>query len=241
MKEATGFVIIGVFLSQWALASNEVLSGNIVGYQTITVSNKGYYMVAQPFNVLGRKDINSVIGTQLSTGTSVAVADNISFYDNAGQTYIANNWLRSSDGKWCQGAGLSTQTVDAGRCFWMKLNTNLRQQVTILGEVVTAGVITQTLYQGVNMVAYPYSANLSVTNTGLDAVAVAGNTSSVADQIIKFNPATQGYDTYWKSAIGWKKGSAVNAPELKTGEAFWFLRRLSGTTNWVEIMPYKLL
>jgi hypothetical protein len=241
MKRAIAVGILAVTASA-AIAATNVVSVNVVGYNKTTAPGVKYVMVAQPFYQMGNTSIQNVMTNQLTGGANAGTSDNVIFYDNAAQAYLPVNYYRASDSSWRQGFSASTQNVDQGRCFWIKTITNADQQVTFLGEVVTDPTVTQAVYQGYNMLAYPYNTTKPVTNTALHAVAVAGANAGTADQIITYDAATQTYSTYYKKSTDnqWYKGFSQSTPDLKMGEAFWFLRRSSGTVAWAENVPYSL-
>jgi hypothetical protein len=216
----------------------EVYSENVVGFNKTDVDAGEYVMIASPFyQINGSNSVQTVLGNQLAPGASPALGDNLLFWDGVAQTYIVN-WKHPAG--WIQGANLSTQDVTQARGFWVKSNTNVNQSVTFAGEVVEDGVITQRVYNGFNMLCYPYNSSINVTNSGLNSIAQAGGNPGTADQIIKWDAAGQTYVVYWKHALGWVQGAnlATNL-NLVMGEAFWYLR-ITNTTDWIESVPYSL-
>ena len=239
-KLAVAVMVSGMLASGVFAQSNEVSSVNVVGFQNVTVASNGYTMVALPFYALdGTNTLDAVLEGQLTQGNTSADADNVIFFDAASQSYV-RNW-KSPIG-WLTGGSPSTQEFWTARGFWVKTAQLTNQSLRLKGDVPLSNSTTQTVYEGYNLIAYPYPADVVVTNTDLHANATQGNTSAEADNLIKWDANGSVYVRYWLSPIGWLQGGTP-APDLKLnqGEAFWFLRRSgNGSFLWVEDKPYSL-
>jgi len=229
-------LVLGVMVSGAFAASNEVNSVNVVGFNRVSLDSNNWILVSAPFIQMGTSGIQDVFADQMVSGSSQGNADNVIFWDGASQSYIIN-WKH--DAGWVEGAKLSTQEVFATRCFWVKSNTSSNQNVTMEGEVISSAVVTQTLHSGFSMVCYPFNASASVTNTALDALAVAGSSQGNADNIYKWDPVNQQYVIYWKHDMGWVQGAKLEDPTFDMGEGFWYVRR-TNSVDWVETIPYTL-
>ncbi len=229
--------LVGSFGTFANAQSTTVTSVNVVGFQTQGVTSNDFQMYSLPFVAMSSDEMGEIFTNQLSSGNTPSLADNVLFWNPALQVYEIN-WL--SPIGWLVGGSPTTNTVPLARAFWVKSNLGTDQALTFSGEVVTNATIAQSLVQGFNMVSYPYNTSLSVTNTALDALSVSGNTPALADNIIKWDSASQAYVTYWLSPIGWLIGGSPAVPDLSMGEGFWFVRRTVGTVVWTETVPYSL-
>ena len=233
-------LVLGVMVSGAFAASNEVNSVNVVGFQNLDIASEGYTMVAAPFNSLtGSNSVSEMIGDALTQGNTKAEADNILFFDPVEQKYIT---IWKSPIGWLNNVTPTTQEFWTARGFWVRTSQSSNQILNVAGDVPLANSTTQTVFEGYNLVAYPYPANVVLTNTDLHAKATQGNTKLQADNLMKYDSAEQKYKSYWKSPIGWLDNvTPVPDLELKQGEAFFFLRRTgNGSFSWVENRPYSL-
>ena len=233
-------VLLAVCVMVSMAVAQEVTSVNVVGDQRITIHADGYAMTAVPFwEIDGANLINDVMGDQLTAAAFPWDADQILFFDGATQGYI-RNW-KSTEG-WKIGLNPSTEAFDPGRGFFVLAQQPVEQTLTVLGEVEADNVVTQQIYAGFNMIAYPFAASVAVTNTALDSSAFAAALPWDADELIKWDPVGQGYLRYWKSTEGWKQGLTL-VPDLaiNQGEACWFKRQTAqGGFEWVETRPYDI-
>ena len=225
MKRFAAILGIGVLLAASPsfvdAQSTTVTSVNVVGFKTSSVDSNAFHLYALPFNVMGDSAIGAIFTNQLTAGGNPAAGDNVMFWDAATQQYIVN-WKHAAG--WVQGAQLSTQEVTLARAFWVKDNSLSGQSLTFSGEVVTNAVVSQSIMTGFNLLSYPFNTTVWVTNSALDAVAVAGTNPSNADNLMRWDDATQQYIAYWKHAAGWILGAqlATNLT-ISMGEGFWSL------------------
>jgi hypothetical protein len=99
-----------------------------------------------------------------------------------------------------------------------------------MGEVpdaITAPTTTINDVTGVNLVGYPYPADIKWTNTQLAKNGV------VNDQLFTWNITNQAYNIFTRTVGGWAGGTNV---VIRPGEGFWF--RTTRTQTWTEAKPY---
>lgn len=241
MKRVSILIYVVSFIALTVVASNEVTSVNIVGFQKNAVNSNYYMMATVPFySIEGSNSIQVIMAGQMTGGANVGSGDNVILWNPTAQTYVTTIYKHTS-GVWVEGVQVSTQEMYTGRCFWLKSNHPLSNQVvTFHGEVITDSVITQQVFHGYNMLSYPYDATVNITNTSLGAMAQGGANAGSSDNVIIFNPATQQYETYWRHTSGiWVKNVTPSNPVLEMGQALWYYR-YGPTTNWVQEAPYSL-
>ena len=229
---------LGIALGAYA-ATNVVRSVNIVGVQQIPVRSNGWSLLVVPFNELGGGSnlMREVLADQLVDGT-IMTADKVYFFEASGQDYIMN-W-KSATG-WKEMLVDSTQQLSTARGFWVLTSQITDQQLNLEGDVPLDNVITQHVYEEFNLLGYPYPGSVNVTNTDLDANAIAGNLFT-ADQIMKWDAGEQEYITYWKNAAAagkWYYMLIATNIVFDQGEGFWFRRQVgNGEFDWEEPRPF---
>jgi hypothetical protein len=195
----------------------EVTSGNVVGYQTITVTN-GYNMLACNFDgVAGAEGMTFdqlIPGTTpgLTKGAGVSFADNIMVFNPLTKGYVTYFlWYSTkaaqsaNNNKWVLSQTVpAAERLNSGDPFWFNSrNTNQTVQIpaTFLGQVPTESAKSFSITNGYNMLSCLFAAdwdpNILGTNFWAGAPAKKGAGVSFADNIMVFNPTTKGYVTYF--------------------------------------------
>jgi hypothetical protein len=259
------FRVAGVVFSVYmgavlALASDEVYSPNVVGFQKLTGStNRG--LVTTVFNVTN-SDINKVIGEQLCASNPMSMAGQISFFIPTSQTYktyyLAAGFTRGDltnlNHKWADAENrIATNAVIPGVGFWMSQPPGVsNQMVVVCGEVLNSQTYCTNILPGMQIISYPYAADVYLTQTTFLACgAYATNPMTLADQVSVWNPDSQKYKTYYLAA-GFTRGELTNLNHrwadaenqigsnvvLKCGEGFWYKHASTGFV-WCESRPYS--
>jgi len=221
----------------FALAQT-VTSANVVGYDTVTLL-QGYNMLACNFDQVGTvtNTLDLVIpGTTpgLVAGKNSSVADNIMVFNPLTQVYATYFlWYTTKttgtppantyNYKWVSSLNIpATVALQRGNAFWYNSmsTTNISIPAVFAGQVpVTNKNIT--INTGYNMIAGNYAAdwdpNALGTNFWATCGATAGKNSSVADDIMVFNPLTQVYSTYFL----WYTTKTTGAPPANTDNYKW--------------------
>ncbi|MBU0677039.1 MAG: hypothetical protein KJ626_02895 [Verrucomicrobia bacterium] len=227
-----------------------VYSVNVVGFQKISAKSNKLALVQAPFLAISNT-LDGIIGDQLTGGKGFTGADQVFYWDQDAQDYM-RFWLKN-DGLWYTGDAVPLPAtnffIDPDIGFWLISNSSqvrTDQTVVVVGDVVDDDAITNTLVEGLNMVSYPYSAEVDINESGLtNALAAKGATG--ADNIYLWDTDQGKYNRYWLSNAGRKWYTADAVPVIATGVkvgggvGFWFERRpISTFSNWVELRPYTL-
>jgi len=224
-------------------ATNEVYSVNVVGFQKLNVRSNGLTMVNVPFDAASNT-LDGIFGAQLSGGKSELSADGVQIWVNgAYKRYI----LKNTDMLWYDvDTGLRATGVyiypEMG--MWVRNRTTTTRVVTVVGDVVTDPVVTNILSVGLNLVSYPFSAEIDINNTTLTN-GRAGKSELSADTIQIWNSASQSYARYmlkntdrqWYNVDTGLKASGVKVGQ---GQGFWYKNTTNVVFNWVEPRPYVL-
>lgn len=248
-------VACGIFLAPSAKAqTGEVYSLNVVGFQKI-VAPVTYRLAAFPFSAISNS-INDVIGPQLTPSNSYGSADNILLWVPRDQSYtnFYLRWAPSSPTyhlKWLTAPGnqVATNAVETGMGFWIRSRRTYTQTVVFAGDVVDSDTVTTYILPGLTILAYPYSAGMSLNDMGLTNGCVS-NSYAQADNILLWNESLQSYTNFylrwapssptyhmkWLSAPGNQVATNVIPP----GTAFWYRSRKTNTFAWVAVKPYTV-
>jgi hypothetical protein len=251
-------ICAGVAISSFA---QEVYSPNVVGFNKVSVkdSTKPYTMASTPFFSSTNPTIDNVMGYLWLTGSNTYnKSDNIMVYDPIIQRYkeyflygkvgdplLTNRWIDKATDE------PTTNIIVPGMGFWIRSRQISTQTVVFSGEVPDEPSATIHIYPGYQMIAYPYSASIKLTNTSfLSCGAYASNTYNKSDNIMIWNAESQRYSEYYihdnsgadplvKNKWIDKATDEAATSSLEVGTAFWYRHRGTGF-NWVESIPYTL-
>ncbi len=200
-----------------SLAQSNVYSLNVVGYVNKTLGgNQKYTGVANPLNttnntlagLLGGAGVGLPSGSQVlkwNTGTAN--------YDTYGKVAFGSGWT---------GVGATT-TLNPGEGVLIRTPAASADYTnTFVGEVLQ-GNLTNVLIEGYQLVGNKVP-DAGPVNT-LNLVPVASS------QLLKWNEATQSWDTFGKVAFG--SGWTPSVPNINVAEGF-MVRGAVGITNWVR-------
>ena len=139
---------------------------------------------------------------------------------------------------------------------WIQGSTLNTQKVVIAGDVVMAGAATNNVVQGLQLIANPFSEQVTLSNLTIHVNAEGHyNSAGQADQIMVWNAASQSYQnlalydlrtfgeqysylTGWKAVNGFGPTSAYVNVTLNPGQGFWF-QAINGPFQWVEPNDYR--
>ena len=224
--------LFGCLLATSAMAQGPVYSVNIVGFGKQTLERNKQYMVSTAFaDINGNPALtaNDVFGSQLPVNAQIIYFDGVP--DPSPYTILTRAGFGANNG-W------ATNLVFQGFMgFWVKIPntavpaTQTVWEVVLKGEVPDAGSVSNLVKVGLNQLGYPYTADLTFSNSALFGLA------NVNVQLIIWNPATTNYvgGIYTKPGFGtWAAGPVV----IKLGQGFWF-KRVNGTNfTYTENRPY---
>ncbi|MBM4148605.1 MAG: hypothetical protein FJ224_06135 [Lentisphaerae bacterium] len=243
--------LIAVMSATLAFGIEPVPSVNVVGYAKIP-QPPGLDLKSCIFYVMdGSNTLSGILGTNGVAGTSETTADNVYLYiPNEGyKTYFLLSHANPSlNRKWIDADSfeLATNEVLPGVGFWIRNRNSQTNHYIHLGEAELDATVTATVLPGLQMLAYPYSANaningaLSLTN----GIAGAGETS--ADNIYIYTSGT-GYKTYFLLSHAnpslnrkWIDADSFEVADVDVlaGQGFWYRSRASSSFQWVLKRPY---
>ncbi len=182
---------------------------------------------------------------------------NLALFDRRsyGEQYAYLTGWKLADG-FGPAAAYTNPVLPAGSAVWIRGSTLDTQQVVVAGAVVMAGAATNNLVPGLQLIANPFSEQVTLSNLTIHVNAQGHyNTAGLADQIMIWDSGAQtyvnlalydrrsygeqyAYLTGWKLADGFGPAAAYTNPVLKPGEGFWF-RAVNGAFQWVELNDYK--
>ena len=143
------------------------------------------------------------------------------------------------------------EIVDSGEGFWIVNNSGVDNTIVLTGDVVTNLMISTPVDEGLNLLAYPFSADRAVSNitfASTNGQPAGGQTLSEADQIWTWDPdGTQyvkqfyggdglgvGFDDVWLF-----EDYSPSDTVIEAGEGFWYVRKTGeGDYAWEENRPY---
>jgi hypothetical protein len=207
-------------LTAGSLLAAEVVSENIVGYQTLDITPGKLNMLAVQWDAVGGGDLDiqailaDPIGAGLQGGTYATAgdADVLRVWDPTTSGY-ETYWLYDSggeyptwDGRWIdQVSGDPAAAPFAkGSAFWLLSKGTTAASLLSAGQAPAAGAVTNTLTPGkLNMIANPYPAPYALNGPSAPDLLAAGAqggtyaTAGDADVLRVWDPTTSGYETYW--------------------------------------------
>jgi len=214
--------ILAVFAAATAALgqTNQVLSRNAVGYETVSLPANTFQFVTMQFN--------NIDGSGLTVSNVLPVASNNTqciLWDQANQQYIT---LLRTKGAWTGGG---TQSLTRGQAFFLK-GAAVDQTFYFMGEVPDSITATQTVsiaVPGFSAMGSGYPVATYWTNTAISAAL------SNSDQFIVYDTSISNYTTFAKSKGAW---AAASTYVIQPAQGF-FVRKFSINTNtWTEVKPY---
>jgi hypothetical protein len=244
------------------------LSSQIVGYNTVTISEKWTILGVNFENVSGGEiSLQDAIpyAAGMTKGTGTSLADNIQIQDGAGgyDVYFMCNGLSGKtavpdgDGKWVKNGEsvVSARTIAAGTAFWYLAQSYATPfAVTVSGQVLASGTALSPVTMTWKHIANPFASDLPL-NDGVPYTAgmTKGTGTSLADNI-QIQDGAGGYDVYFmcnglsgKTAVPdgdgkWVKNgeSVVTTAAIPLGKGAWYLRRGATGFDITVTRPYSL-
>jgi hypothetical protein len=223
MKKLGAFLLgVGLIAGATVAAdSNTATSVNIVGFSKITAEKGKLIMVSTAFKSMDGSFLKS---SNVFGGQGLPTATKVHAYDPTSGQYITDslNYL----GKW--GTNI---TYNGGMGFWLSIPVSAPSNsydITFLGEVPLENQASNTVYTGLTMWGFPFTASVLWTNT------VLAKGSGTGDKLFTFDSATGAYIANSKNYLGkWTYPDMVISP----GQGFWYSTTRSLFTN-IENKPY---
>ena len=169
------------------------------------------------------------------------------YYDEEEDEEYNNKWYNTSDD-----SEPTEDVVAGGAGGWYRNRSSSPIKLTMAGEVPTTATYEVTLHPGMNFVANPYPAAITLNGSTFTVTGVTGGGGAdEADSILMFNAGTQGYDTtyyfYYDEEEDeeynnkWYNTSDDSEPTEDTiagGSGFWYRYRGTGTATLTFTKPY---
>jgi len=257
MKKMVTLLIAGAAVVSASFAqTNTVSSANIVGYSRIDLPDAGQYVIGScNFETGETNTLLSIFGTnQLSQSGALAGCDRVVLYDPTSQMYQA--WAQYTDGvfykandnnEWNLGIS-GNPVIPTGSSFFIA-SGSYSNKIYVSGNVVLTETNNVSIVPGYQLLAYPFSSDVSLQGTGFFTSGASANGALAGcDKVIIFDTATQRYQTYaiytdgiWYKANNndeWNLGiPASNNIALSQG----FFYEAKSALNWVETNNYSQL
>jgi hypothetical protein len=198
------------------IASAQVNSDNIVGYQSHATVGGNYNLPAVQWNSVGGGNVaisNLFADTSMLTqGSGLVDADYIQVWNPVtsgyAQYFLYNDesgYNPEWDGEWLDNsnpaAGPTGETLAPGSAFWLLRQSGVDTNLVSAGEVASVAQFTFNITKNnYNMIAnaYPTDLQINSTNFVIDITkAVQGSGLVDADYIQVWNPVTSGYAQYF--------------------------------------------
>ncbi|HNR94843.1 MAG TPA: hypothetical protein PKK36_09595, partial [Kiritimatiellia bacterium] len=135
-----------------AFAQDAVYSLNVVGFQKVAAKPTALTLAGNPFESPD-PELNSLISTQLTAGSSYGVADKILKWDSDTQSYVyyylgnnarsgvVNKWVLSTD----EGVPTTNAYLNNDDGFFIQTVAASTQQVVMVGDVVNDPEISKSI------------------------------------------------------------------------------------------------
>ena len=228
LKTVTALSLLGGITS-YAQATNVVYSVNMVGFQKNEVGATPK-MIASPFVKEGTNSLATLLADQASVGI-----DRVFTYE-PGVGF--REFLHFGSGDWRENVSGFPPAVDdliPGTGFIFVNNDASTNDVVIVGEVVQAAVVTNTIPSGLSIFSNPYSSDLDLnaTNVTLKAALSVGT-----DRIYTLSDG--GYVAYLNNGSDIVEAAPPFTnpiPVIPSGTAFW-IENAGAAKDWVQNTLY---
>jgi hypothetical protein len=173
----------------------------------------------------------------------------VDFWDQTAQAFSQRCWLSTAPGHsgWRNAgtfADASTNLVDSTKGLAITLRTGVGAQTLWLTGAIPTNAVTQIIQNnGYTLAAsrFPLTATLDSLTNGF----VGGTSLVTSDQLLFYDPATQGYPVkVWRDAAGqvWRNADgSLATTNLVPGQAILIKRRnRAGHFLWTNSPPYNV-
>ena len=225
-----------------AVHADGIVSSDIVGYSTDSLTSGNFNMAGVTFNNIGSdatfnlNDINIANATgsdQENTSDLVQIWNpTTSGYTTFYKYYEAEY---PEDEGWYDAGGDAEPVVEIGMAFWYRARSGADKSITFSGAIEGADDVTVDLTAGnFNMVINPFptAIDLNDDTTVTIANATGSDQENTSDLVQVWNPATSGYTTFYKyyeaeypEDEGWYDAGGDAEPQIPAGTAFWYRAR----------------
>jgi hypothetical protein len=237
--------------------TGETYTLNVIGFQKVVVPPEPNLRLSSTPYQDTSDNIDTVIGAQLTGLDSYESSDDIIMFNPASQAYeyyfIGGGQDEPEvDGKWFvslpEGARrvmTSEALIPPGRGMWFISRQPVSQTVVLAGDVVNVGSMTNHIGAGLQLISYPYSAPILLTNTTIISSGAYGDEDfNSSDNVYLWDVDRQSYVRFFVGGDGnWYSDDDPAVPlenvHLNPGQGFWYDHKSTGF-DWVETKPYTL-
>jgi len=231
-------------------ADGGIVSSDIVGYATGSLTKGNYNMMTVQFNSIGKDgfSLNDITLTSMTGGEGSDLADFVQFWNPITSGYEAYYLYSGED---AEDGWYNAQTDESfdddypegkevGTAFWyFARNTGVGTQQTA-GAVESDATVTYTLTKGnYNLIASAYPISLKLNDMVLENM-TGGEGSDLADFVQFWDPVSSGYQAYYlysgeDAEDGWYNAQTDESFDtdypngMPVGTAFWYFARGTGT------------
>jgi hypothetical protein len=205
---------------------SQIIVSRPVGFVRVQLPSGAQTLVSNPFKPLDNS-INAILSGQLIGSTNANQADKVLKWDNTNAQYISAVKVDGTgnptlDKKWF--ADLvsltpSDMTLSPGEGFFLQNNQEFMEAVYLSGEITLDLTNSTTILPSLNLIGYPYSTPIVVTNTSL----LDGDAILSGDQLI--DPT----------------GELSITNILIMGRGYWYNNSSTTARIWNELRPYSSL
>jgi hypothetical protein len=237
--EKVGLAIALTAGLSWFVVANadSVKSQNVVGMLEKSLFEDELEIVGVPFLGTNVAKMSEVFGDSLPLDSKAYIWTGSGYVIEDYKTVLGPPPGYLEEDKWTP----DTATVSGEDGFWIKLPSGTNVAVHLLGEVPDDGTVEMTIEPGLNLVAYPYSADMIWTNTALANGAVLGDKAYFWDQDAQAYSITK-YKTVLGPPPGFLEENKWTFPdmELAMGKGVWYESATNESRSVIETRPYNL-
>lgn len=218
------------------VSAETVTSANVVGYAKKSTPDAGLNIQGNPFLGTNTVEVTSLYGDTLPVGSKL--------YIYSGGAYSSILEYQVSQGP-PPGFVKSTNwngsaIIDGTTGYWLELPSGSGALENIFSGEVPYGDLDITLEPGLNMINYPYPADMVFTNTALGQNPVVGDkvytwsTDLQTYSVINEYQISQGPPPLFIKSTNWADKGMI----LRIAEGVWYESADSVTTVISESQPY---
>jgi hypothetical protein len=216
-------ILVMAFLLPFSAFSQENLTSRPVGFVRVELPPGVQTLVSTPF-VPFDNSINAILSGQLTGSTNEDKADKVFKWDAAKAEYVAATMADGTgkpgvDGKWFTDLVSlmpSDMTIEPGEGFCVYNHQDFMEVINLCGEVALDPTNTTTLLPMLNLIGYPYSTPVSLSDTYL----LENDVLSSGDELID------------------STGELSVTNPLRMGRGYWYKRNGDTARVWNELRPY---
>ncbi len=224
---------LGCLVATAAFAQGPVYSVNVVGFNKLQLEKNKLYLISTAFEDINGNALKAsdVFGSQVPSGTA------INYYVGGVPPYRTD--ARASFGPNLGWGTNQTINFEGTMGFWLKMpntGTQVVYDVVLKGQAPMDNTTSNVVVNGLNMLAYPYTADVHFTNTTLYATSLVGDTINV------WNAARTNYvsPAYARTSFGPYRGwgAGVTNLWLRQGMGYWYRTTNALPRLITEVRPY---